>query len=415
MESIKKGLRLPLEYIKYFIKWLICATVLGLICGFVGVVFHKGLDTVAELNGNYPWLLYLLPVGGLVIALMYFLSERFGKLDTNHVVASAQSGEKISIIMMPLIFVGTLITHLLGGSAGREGAALQLGGSAGYNLGKIFRFKTNDLKIIVMAGMSAVFSALFGTPVTAAIFAVEVACVGAINVAAIVPCFISALSAYGMAVFFGLTPVSFSVEIVNDFSYVLLMKTVLLAFLCGLVAIVFCLALKKGHIQTKKILPNPFLRAIVGGLVIILLTALVGNRDYNGAGMSIIERAMNGEARIEAFLLKMVFTVVTVSTGFKGGEIVPTFFVGSTFGCVVGAILGLNPAFGAAIGFVALFCGVVNCPFASILLSVEVFGGQGLIFFAIACGVSFFISGKYSLYSTQHFAFSKINGIVDSK
>ncbi len=401
------------EYIKYFIKWLVCATVLGLICGFVGVLFHKGLDFVAELNGNHSWLLYLLPIGGLVIALMYYLSERFGKLDTNHVISSAQSGEKIPIIMMPLIFVSTLITHLLGGSAGREGAALQLGGSAGYNLGKIFRLKTDDLKIVVMAGMSAVFSALFGTPVTAAIFAVEVACVGVINAAAIVPCFISALSAYGMAVFFGLTPVRFSVEIASEFSSVLLLKTVILAFLCGLVAILFCLAMKNGHTKIKNLLPNPFLRAVVGGLTIILLTTIVGSRDYNGAGMSVIQRAMTGDAKYEAFLLKILFTVVTISTGFKGGEIVPTFFVGSTFGCVVGAILGLNPAFGAAIGFVALFCGVVNCPFASILLSVEVFGGQGLVFFAIACGVSFVISGKYSLYSTQHFAFSKIKGIVD--
>ena len=379
----------------------------------MGVLFHKGLDYVAELNANYLWRLYLLPAGGLLIAFLYYISERFGKLDTNHVITSAQNGEKISIIMMPLIFVSTLITHFLGGSAGREGAALQLGGSAGYNLGKMFRFKTEDLKIMVMAGMSAVFSALFGTPVTAAIFAVEVACVGSINVAAIVPCFISALSAYGMAVLFGLSPVRFSVEIASEFSSLILMKTVILAFLCGLVAILFCVAMKNSHSKIKKIIPNPFLRVTVGGLVIILLTAIVGNRDYNGAGMGVIQRAMSGEARYEAFLLKILFTVVTISTGFKGGEIVPTFFVGSTFGCVAGAILGLNPAFGAAIGFVALFCGVVNCPFASMLLSVEVFGGQGLMFFAIACGVSFLISGKYSLYSTQHFAFSKINGMVD--
>ena len=232
---------------------------------------------------------------------------------------------------------------------------------------------------------------------------------------AIVPCFISALCAYGMAVYFGLTPVRFTVEIASEFSTVLLMQTVVLAFLCGLVAILFCIALKNSHTKIKKLLPNPFLRAVVGGLIIILLTAIVGNRDYNGAGMGVIQRAMTGEARYEAFLLKILFTVVTISTGFKGGEIVPTFFVGSTFGCVMGAVLGLNPAFGAAIGFVALFCGVVNCPFASILLAVEVFGGQGLMFFAIACGVSFLISGKYSLYSTQHFAFNKINGIIDYK
>ena len=160
----------------------------------------------------------------------------------------------------------------------------------------------------------------------------------------------------------------------------------------------------------KKFFPNDYIRVLMGGLVVIGLTFVVGNREYNGAGMNIIERAMNGSVKWEAFLLKILFTAVTIGAGFKGGEIVPTFFVGSTFGCVVGGLLGLDPAFGAAIGFVALFCGVVNCPIASIFLAFEVFGGEGYLFFVIACGISFMLSGNYGLYKSQKITFSKLNG-----
>lgn len=146
----------------------------------------------------------------------------------------------------------------------------------------------------------------------------------------------------------------------------------------------------------------------MGGVLIVLLTLLVGSRDYNGAGGQVIEAAMEGTAVPWAFVLKMVFTALTLGAGFRGGEIVPTFFVGSTFGCAVAPLLGLDPAFGAAIGLIALFCGVVNCPVASIVLSVELFGGEGILFFALACALSYLLSGKFSLYSSQKIVYSKL-------
>ena len=153
---------------------------------------------------------------------------------------------------------------------------------------------------------------------------------------------------------------------------------------------------------------NRYIRALIGGALIVLLTILLRTTDYNGAGMDIIRNAIAGEAKAEAFLLKIVFTAITIAAGYKGGEIVPTFFIGSTFGCVAGGLLGLNPGFAAAIGFVALFCAVVNCPVASVLLAVEVFGGEGLLLFALACGISYLMSGYFGLYSSQHFASSKL-------
>ena len=155
-----------------------------------------------------------------------------------------------------------------------------------------------------------------------------------------------------------------------------------------------------------KAFKNPILRAAVGGVILIGLSLLFP-RDYNGAGMDVIGRAIGGEAAPFAFLLKMVFTAITISAGFKGGEIVPTFFIGATFGCVCGGLLGLDPGFAAALGLVCLFCGAVNCPVASVFLSIELFGGKGLLFFAVACAFSFALSGYFGLYRSQKILYSK--------
>ena len=187
-----------------------------------------------------------------------------------------------------------------------------------------------------------------------------------------------------------------------------LIKVIILAILCALVSIAFCSAIKFFDKFAEKKFPNAYARAIIGGCAIIVLTFAVRSYDYNGAGMDIISRAMEGVAVPYAFILKIIFTVITISAGFKGGEIVPTFFIGSTFGCIVGGLLGIDPGFGAAIGFVALFCGVVNCPVASIMLALEVFGSGSILIFAIVCGVSYMMSGYYGLYSSQKIMYSKL-------
>lgn len=387
-------------YIKNLIKWLLVSAVIGVCGGGVGCAFHLCLDFVADLNSEFNYILYFLPIGGVVIALLYSICKRWGRLDTNRVISAANENESIPLVMTPLIFISTLITHLLGGSAGREGAALQLGGSIGYNIGKVFKLNKNDLKIIVMSGMAAVFSALFGTPITAAVFAIEVICVGSMKYSALFPCSISAVVSYLIASFCGLSPVRFNVVMVGVCGDTIV-KTVIIAALCALLSIIFCILLKKGEKYSKKLIPNIYIRGFVGGGIIVLLTYAVACRDYNGAGMNIIAQAMDGVAKPEAFMLKMLFTVVTISAGFKGGEIVPSFFIGSTFGCVLSGIIGFPTDFGAAIGFIAFFCGVVNCPIASILLSVEVFGGESVLLFAFACVISFMMSGKFSLYESQ--------------
>ena len=386
---------------KTLFKWLIISVVIGIVGGLVGTVFHVSVDIVTELREEKGWLVYLLPLGGLLIAFLYKIAKSESGMDTNRVIKAVKTDIDVPLRMMPLIFFGTVITHLFGGSAGREGAALQLGGSIGYNISKTAKTDKSMTHIAVMAGMSAVFSALFGTPVAASIFSFEVARVRLKNYYELIPCLISALLARFVASIFKIGPIRFSNVNFPAIDLFTIIKITVLALFCGIIAFLFCFILHKSEHYAKKLLPNLYLRAVVGGVLIALLTFALKTYDYNGAGMSIILNALNGQALPYAFILKILFTAITVSCGYKGGEIVPAFFVGSTFGCVVAPLLGIAPSLGACFGFVSLFCGAVNCPVASIILAVEIFGGKGLVFFVIVCIISYFFSGNISLYKDQ--------------
>ena len=383
--------------IKRIFKWLLISVLIGAIGGILGSVFHHCIEIVTHTREKQSWLILFLPLAGLVITALYNPFRSKGALNTNRILSSVEADDDVPIILSPLIFVGTLITHLFGGSAGREGAALQLGGSIGYNIGRLIKLDKNEMRTIVMAGMSSFFSAMFGAPLTAAIFSLEVIKAKNTHRRSLLPCIISSVTAYIIARFVGAEGIRFSVEIVG-ISWVVIAKIAILAGLCALVSIVFCLAIKYISLYAKKLINNDYIKAVVGGAIIICFTLILRTTDYNGAGMSVIERAMKGEASYEAFALKIIFTAVTIAAGFKGGEIVPVLFVGSTFGCAFGGLLGIDPSFAASLGFVALFSGVVKCPLASVALAVEVFGGRGVLLYALACVEAYFLSGKFSIY-----------------
>ncbi|MCI7488340.1 MAG: chloride channel protein [Oscillospiraceae bacterium] len=405
--NLKNNCKSAGKYLLTFLKWLALAAVTGAVGGVIGALFHLSVEYVTGVRKAHSWIVLLLPVGGLVIAGLYKLS---GKKDigTNEILDAVRSPQGVPALLAPLIFVSTVITHLFGGSAGREGAALQLGGSIAGLIGKIARLDEKDMHIMTMCGMSAVFSALFGAPITAAVFALGVISVGVIYYAGLLPCVVSAFVAYFISTLMGTEPVVFTVSNIPAFSLKSCLLTALLAAICALLSIGFCLGLRGTHKLFAKLFKNTFIRAVVGGLIIVALSLICRSGDYNGAGMDIVERAIGGNAKPEAFLLKFIFTAVTVSSGYKGGEIVPTFFVGATFGCVVGGLIGLDPGFAAAVGLVSLFCGVVNCPLASIFLSIELFGAQGMPLFALAAAVSYLLSGYYGLYSSQKIVYSKL-------
>ena len=387
-------------------KWLAVGGLIGGVGGVIGSAFHIGVDYATRIRTAHPWILYLLPLLGLVIAGLYRLAKVEGK-DTNAVIESVHFGKNVPVLLVPVIFLSTVLTHLGGGSAGREGAALQIGGGIGFETGRLLHLGQKDLPLATLCGMSAVFSALFGTPLTATIFAMEVISVGVFYYAGLLPCLTAALVGYGVSLAMSVPPTRFTVAApgLNAWTMVLV---ILLAIGCGVVSILFCRGLQGSGRLAAKLLPNPFVRVFVGGLLVIALTLLVGSTDYNGAGMSVVEQAVGGHVSGWAWILKLLFTAVTIGFGFKGGEVVPSFFVGAAFGCLLGGFLGLPAGFGAAIGLVAVFCGAVNCPIASVLLSVEIFGIGGLLYFAMACAISYLLSGYCGLYSSQTILYSKL-------
>ena len=301
-----------------------------------------------------------------------------------------------------------MLTHLCGGSAGREGAALQMGGTIGWNVGRVFQMDDRDLRTATLCGMAAFFSALFGTPLTASVFAIVVISIGVMYHAAFIPCLAASLVAYWISLELGVEPTRF-VVLAPGLHGITLIQVAVLGAGCALVSVLFCNVIHLVEHQMKRHLPNAWIRVAAGGAAVVVLTLLCGTTDYNGAGMDVITAAVEeGTARPEAFLLKILFTALTLGAGFKGGEVVPSFFVGATFGCVAGPLLGLPAEFSAAIGLVAVFCGATNCPLASTFLSVELFGDGGLLYFAVACGVSYVLSGYNGLYSSQTILYSKL-------
>lgn len=391
-----------------FLRWLVLGLAVGALCGVVGAAFARAIVYVTDLRGKLPWLLFLLPVGGLISVGLYRLCRVRG-VGTNQVFESASSEKKVPLLLAPAIFIGSVISHLCGASAGREGAALQLGGSISAMLSKLLRLDEKTRHILTLSGMGAFFSAIFGTPLGACVFALEVVSVGKICSAAIFPALISSATAYGIAALLGVAPERFHITAMPGFSLSVLGRVLIIAVAGALVSMLFCKALHVGEKWFSRWFKYDWLKVLAGGALLVLLTLAVGTTDYNGGGINIIEQVFEGQVRYEAFLLKMLFTVITVAAGYKGGEIVPTFFIGATMGGSLALLLGLDPGFGAAVGMAALFCGVTNCPLATILVCMELFGAEGALFFALSAVVSFLLSGSASLYSSQSFLFSKLN------
>ena len=393
--------------LRYFTKWSLIALLIGGIGGLIGSLFSMGVSFATNYRLAHPWMLYFLPVSGILIVWLYHTFHEEENRGTNMVIESISSNEHVTPATGPLIFISTILTHIAGGSSGREGAALQLGGSLGSLIGNVIHLDEKDKKIAIMCGMSAVFSALFGTPVAAAIFSLEVISIGVLYYAALVPCIFSSFIGVGIARCMGLPGEHFTVLSIPPVHISSVGWIILLSAVCAVVSIVFCLMLHGAEHTYKKLLPNPYVRILAASAIFILLTLLIGTRDYCGSSMPLIERSMEGEIRYEAFILKMLFTAIALGAGFKGGEIVPTLCVGATLGCAFGEITGFAPSLCAACAMTAMFAGVTNCPITSLVIALELFGYEGMEYYSIAIAVSFALSGYYGLYASQKFVYSK--------
>lgn len=395
-------------------KLLGLSLLLGVIGGGVGAAFSLAIGFVTSLRSANGWLICLLPVFAVLIVFIY---QKLGinGMGINQVFESADGENKLSPKLTVGMFIAPLISHLFGASVGREGAALQLGSGIATGFSKIFHLDDEFRHILIRAGMAALFSAVFGTPFTAFIFVLEVVCVGTIHFKSAIPSLIASYSAYITARFIGAEPEVFLLNNIPSFNIDTFLKILAITILTALLSIVFCYSLRYCSKFAKQLIKNDYLRIVIGGVIIVLLTFLIGNQDYNGAGINVIGRIFNSifipystSFKPEAFVLKLLFTCISVAAGFKGGEIVPTLFIGATFGAFIATLLGLAVPFGAALGMILLFCGVTNCPLASLFLAVELFSGVGVWYFVPSIALCFLISGKISLYSAQNHKFKYI-------
>ena len=405
--ALSDKLQRPKKFICWTWKWSFLGVLMGLIGGVLGAVFHHVLHFVTHLRLEHTWLVLLLPVGGLLSVAWYQVLKLRQNRGTNEIIDAVLDGEELKPQIAPGIFGAAVLTHLFGGSAGREGAALQLGGSAASFLSKHLGLKRQSRRVLIMAGMSSVFAGLFGTPLTAALFCMEFESVGTIFSPALLPCYIAAYTASSVSSLMGVHAEGYLLENAAVISLGNLWAYLLLAILISLLGVVMVRVFHGAEHLAAHHVQNPWVRIFAGGVLIAAMTYLAGDHRFNGAGMDMALEAVAGHADWYSFIVKLLFTAVTLAAGFKGGEIVPTFCIGATFGCVVGGLLGLDAGLCGALGLIGLFCCATNSPLASIVLSIEMFGGANLHLFALVCVICFVLSGNTGLYASQMAIFDK--------
>ncbi|MGM1021358.1 MAG: voltage-gated chloride channel family protein [Bacillota bacterium] len=390
-------------------KWIVLGSGVGILTGTASAFFMKSLDYVTDLRMSNPWLLFLLPLGGLLVSFLYFRYGKNSDKGNNLILEQIHDGkETIPLRMAPLVLFGTIITHLLGGSAGREGTAVQMGGSLAEWFGKLLRVGPVDRKILLICGISGGFGSIFGTPLAGTVFGLEVLAIGLISHEALIPAFIASFIGNIVATsFWGVTHLHYPIGVIPPLSLMVVLKVVLASILFGLTSIVFSEmthALKRGYTRLFK---NPMAKSAIGGVVIIALVYVLGTRDYLGLGIPLIQESFTGDVSPFAFLGKLVFTSLTLGAGFQGGEVTPLFAIGATLGHALSGFLHLYAPFLAALGFIAVFCGATNTPIACFLMGIELFGADGAMYLFIACIVSYLFSGHTGIYTSQQIGISK--------
>lgn len=385
------------------IKYGVLALIIGIIIGIIDTIFGKGLILVGEIRNNYFWYLVpFLPIAGLLITWLY---RHFNELSLKGMTLVFETGQQkrdaIPLALIPLVMICTWLTHLFGGSAGREGVAVQIGATLSHYFSKYFHFPKNG-KVLLITGMAAGFGGLFQTPLAALFFAMEVMIVGEMDYEALFPALIGAFSASYTSHFLGLE--KFSIEItqsmsINNFKSMLLV--IIVGLLFGLAGRLFSLSLAKLKEIFKKKFENPYKRIGFISIVLVLGLMLFQGR-YNGLGTNLIDLSFHqGTIQIYDWLLKLVFTIITLAIGFQGGEVTPLFSIGASLGVVLALIFHLPIELCAALGYVAVFASATNTLIAPMMISIEVFGGNNMMLFIIVCIFAYLVNGNQSIYGAQ--------------
>ncbi len=398
-QNIPEGI---LPSLLYLLKWIALCGVVGLLAGSASAVFLILLEWATNLRETNLWIITLLPVGGLIIGLTYHYFGQSVVKGNNQILEEFHSPKKIiPLKMAPLVLLSTVVTHLFGGSAGREGTAIQMGGAIADQFTKIFNLKTADRKILLITGVSAGFASIFGTPLAGAIFALEVFVVGRMRYDAIVPSFLAAIFANEAAQLWPIHHTHYLIPTVPDLWAPELMWAVLAGIFFGLAGMLFSNATHFWGNFFKKIIKYPPLRPVIGGIVIAVTVWLIGTTRWIGLGVPVISESFEQQLPFTDFLLKILFTSFTLGAGFKGGEVTPLFFTGATLGSALSLFIPLPVALLAGMGFVAVFSGATNTPIACTLMGIELFGAEGGVFIGIACVTAYLFSGHTGIYGEQ--------------
>jgi len=395
------------------VKWSVLGGIVGALAGTASAVFLITLGWATGIRVDFPSLILLLPLGGFLVGWIYHRFAGTAAGGNNLVIEEVNANKaRIPLRMAPLVLGGTILTHLFGGSAGREGTAIQMGASLADGVRRVLRLDRSDRRLIIMAGISGGFGSVFGTPVAGFVFGMEVQSVGRIRYEGIIPCLVAAYVGDIVTRWWGAAHAHYPHVAHYEIDPLLLIKVAAAGIAFGLTSIAF-VELTHGIKQLQRtLIKYPPLRSLIGGVVILALTFLLGTTDYLGLSLPLIQQSVSG-AGVEpfAFLLKLIFTAITLGSGFLGGEVTPLFVIGATLGYSLGNLLGVDPALLASLGFVAVFAGASNTPLACALMGIELFGGGSALYLIFGCVIAYLASGHRGIYVTQVIGHPKVIGV----
>ena len=388
--------------LKNFIKWFLLSVLSGIIVGIVISFFLKSLQLATSIRKANPIIIALLPFGGALVSYLYLKYGKDSSKGNNLIIERINKGEAdIPFRMAPLVFFGTFITHLFGGSAGREGTGVQIGASITSKLSKLLKLNKKDTTIIIISGVSSGFGVVFGTPIAGTIFGLEVSTIGKMRYEAIIPCLISSYIGNFIARLLKVQHTHYPMEVVSNSDYTIFYKVILCSILFGLISKLFSELTHYLKQYFTQLIPKPYIKSFVGGCIVILIALVLQTQMYLGLSLDLLKHSFENSVVGYTFIFKLILTSITLSTGFQGGEVTPLFVIGATLGSFLAPIINLPISFLAGLGMIAVFCGGTKTPLASFAMGLELFGGGNIKYIFITCVISYVFAGKSGIYSSQ--------------